>query len=314
MSWQISCAWLPIIDYFGEYPVSLPHMYEAIDLMKRWGFRFIELEAGETNLEEVYADRKTLRSAVEAKDCSLVNFCPVLPSLTSLDPVQRRQGQDSFRKAVEIAVEWGCSTIQVDSYHLPLQFRKDKPYTEMVDFEKDFQVELDPNFSWPDLWKVLQETFIFCGQTAQEAGLKFCIEPRVGEILSNTASLLRLMDATASATSNIGMVMDASHLYAQKEILVQSIEMAGSYPGGSRIFYVHVADNDGRTNLHLAPGEGTIDWYNFFRALQKHHFEGAVALDVGRIPPRLGTLEEHLRKGRDYLCQHLSEGGFAYEV
>jgi sugar phosphate isomerase/epimerase len=40
------------------------------------------------------------------------------------------------------------------------------------------------------------------------------------------------------------------------------------------ILHVHAADNDGLTNQHMDPGEGTIDWEAVFNALQKHHFKG----------------------------------------
>lgn len=53
---------------------------------------------------------------------------------------------------------------------------------------------------------------------------------------------------------------------------------------GKKIFYVHVADNDGLTNKHLRLGEGTIDWRGVFMALKKHDFQGYVAVDVGNIP------------------------------
>jgi sugar phosphate isomerase/epimerase len=51
-----------------------------------------------------------------------------------------------------------------------------------------------------------------------------------------------------------------------------------------RILLIHAADNDGQTNQHLALGDGTIDWVSVFQALQKHHFDGYVALDIGDCP------------------------------
>jgi sugar phosphate isomerase/epimerase len=99
----------------------------------------------------------------------------------------------------------------------------------------------------------------------------------VGEIISNTDGLLRLMEAVDS--DNFGAVLDTGHLHAQKEILPLSVEKLGS-----RIRYVHASDNDGQTNQHLVPGTGTVDWEGVFLALKKHDFAGYVAVDVGNVP------------------------------
>jgi sugar phosphate isomerase/epimerase len=118
------------------------------------------------------------------------------------------------------------------------------------------------------------------------------MEPRVGEIISNTDALVRLMDAVGD--ENFGAILDTAHLHAQKEILVLSVEkMAG------RIYYLHVADNDGRENQHLALGDGTIDWRGLFACLRKHRFDGYVAIDVGRIPEVDDAYRRSLRFLRD---------------
>ncbi|MCK4418530.1 sugar phosphate isomerase/epimerase [Candidatus Aerophobetes bacterium] len=67
---------------------------------------------------------------------------------------------------------------------------------------------------------------------------------------------------------------------------------------GKRIFYLHVADNDGRDNEHLALGKGIIDWEEFFSALKKHQFDGYVAIDVGGNIP---NLRKEVIKSKKYL-------------
>ena len=91
----------------------------------------------------------------------------------------------------------------------------------------------------------LVDAFGRCFDIAAEAGLKFCLEPRVGEQIANTDALLRLIDACGRP--NFGAVLDTAHLHAQKEILPLSVEKLGK-----RIFYLHVADNDGMKNDHWA--------------------------------------------------------------
>jgi sugar phosphate isomerase/epimerase len=90
----------------------------------------------------------------------------------------------------------------------------------------------------------------------------------------------------------LGAAFDTAHQHAQKEILPLSVEKLRD-----RIFYLHVADNDGCVNEHLALGRGTIDWEGVFTALKKHKFDGAVAVDVGHVP----DLKEQYVESRRYL-------------
>lgn len=141
-----------------------------------------------------------------------------------------------------------------------------------------------------------------CNARAKAAGLRFCLEPRVGEIVSNTDGLLRLMDAVDD--ENFGAVLDTGHQHAQKEILPLSVEKLGR-----RIFYLHVSDNDGRVNEHRSLGEGTVDWEGVFTALQKHGFTGYVALDIGHVD----DLDGAMRRSRRFLLDLLPRLGIAVE-
>ena len=135
-------------------------------------------------------------------------------------------------------------------------------------------------------------------QEAKQAGLRFCVEPRVGELLSNTDAILRMMDAVGDG--NFGAVLDTAHLNAQKEILALSVEKLGN-----RIFYVHAADNDGRVNDHLAAGRGTVDWDGVFQGLYKHGFSGYVAVDVGMVP----DIDDQYRESLEFLTKMAEKHG-----
>ena len=167
--------------------------------------------------------------------------------------------------------------VQTISSTPPLAFVGDAPYKKTLTYGQKYQVKVDPAFRWDDVWGWLTDSMGACADEADRAGLKLCLEPRVGEIISNTDALLRLMDAVDS--DNFGAVLDTGHLNAQKEILPLSVEKLGG-----RIHYVHASDNDGQTNQHLAPGKGTVDWDGVFLALKKHDFSGYVAVDVGGVP------------------------------
>jgi sugar phosphate isomerase/epimerase len=274
---KISCCWLFAISKYG-YPPSLPDTHRALEEMEALGFKHVELEGvGEDNLRAVHGARQELKKRCEDLGLAVVNFCPVLPDLVHPEKARRIQALDLFKLGVESASFFGCEMVQTISATPPLAFVGDAPYTGALAYGQRYQVKVDPAFRWGDVWGWLTDSMGACADEADRAGLKLCLEPRVGEIVSNTDALLRLMEAVDS--DNFCAVLDTGHLNAQKEILPLSVEKLGG-----RIQYVHASDNDGQTNQHLPPGKGTVDWDGVFQALKKHDFSGYVAVDVGSVP------------------------------
>ena len=274
---RISCCWMYAITKYG-YPPSVDDALRALEDMAGLGFTFVEMEGvREENMLAVHRRRHDIRKHADALGLRFINFCPVLPALVDPDPERQSRGLELFDLAVDTAVFLGCEMIQLDSFTPPLKFVGETPYKEAMRYGVQFRVEVEPSFSWPRFWDHFIEIVSDCNARAEAAGLKLTIEPRVGETVSNTDAFLRLSDAVQS--KNLGAVLDTAHLHAQKEILPLSVEKLGRH-----IFYVHAADNDGRTNEHLALGAGTIDWQGLIAALRKHQFDGYIALDMGQVP------------------------------
>jgi len=287
---KIACCWLYAISKYG-YPPSIPDTFAAMEDMARLGFTNVELEGvRKDNLLAIHSRRAELKSHCEKLGLRVVNFCPVLPSTVSLDPRERKEGLNLFDVGIELAKYFGCETIQLDSFTPPLKFKGEAPYKDAIKFGKPFRVEVDPGFRWEEQWEVLVETVKVCARKAARADLILTMEPRVGEIVSNTDAMLRLMDHVND--ENFAAVLDTGHQNAQKEILPLSVEKLGK-----RIKYVHASDNDSRTNEHLPLGKGTIDWEGIFRALAKHEFDGYVAIDIGGVE----NLDEAYRDSKGFL-------------
>ena len=287
---KISCCWLYAISKYG-YPPSMKKTYQVLKEMSEMGFKYGELEGvREENLEEVAKNKKELKRLCDSLGLKIVNFCPVLPDLINPQKKVRKKALFLFEVGIEIANYFNCYTIQTDSYTPPLEFIGKAPYKEAIIFGKQFKVKVAPKFRWDNLWSILVESISVCNRRAKEAKLKFCLEPRVGENVSNTDALLRLMREVDD--DNFGAVLDTGHLHAQKEILPLSIEKLGK-----RIFYLHVSDNDGRSNEHLGLGKGTIDWEGVFLSLKKHKFKGYVAIDIGGVP----QIEREYKETKKYL-------------
>lgn len=274
---KVNCCWIYAISKYG-YPPSLENTFRVVKEMADLGFKYIELEGvRKDNLLEVYNHRAELKNHCDNLGLKVVNFCPILPDIVSLDEAKRREALELFDLGIETARYFGCETVQSDSYTPPLEFVGESPYKQAIDYGKRFNVRIDPAFRWNDVWDSLVDSIKTCSAHARQAGLGLIMEPRVGEIISNTDAIMRLMDAVGD--DNFGAVLDTAHQHAQKEILPLSVEKLGS-----RIKYLHVADNNAKENEHLALGRGTVDWDGVFMALQKHKFDGFVAIDVGRVP------------------------------
>jgi sugar phosphate isomerase/epimerase len=271
---KLACGWLYALYKYG-YPPSLADTKRALTQAAEWGFEAVEIEAiGEENLRLLYEHRREIKEHCAVLGVKIANFTPMLPDLVSQEDRRRERAFDLFRLGVEMADFLESFTVQTGSYAAPVRYIGPAPYDNPIRYGQRFQVEIDPYFRWEEVWKRLVDTIRRCTVITGEAGIRLCLEPRVGDLVSNTDAFLQLHEAVDS--ENFGIVFDTAHLHAQKEILSLSVEKLKE-----RIFYVHAADNDGRTNEHLAPGRGTIDWESLFITLRKHGFAGYIAIDVG---------------------------------
>ncbi len=291
---KVSCAWLYAITKYG-YPPSIKDTFKAMNDMAALGFKYVELEGGVTyeNFYQVYEKRKELAEHAESLGLKIINFCPVLPDIVSMEVARKEKALKALEKAAELTVFFGAETLQLDSFTPPLEFVGERPYKEAISFGLQIKVRVDPHFSWRKFWDNLVDSFKRACDIAEDHGLKLILEPRVGESVSNTDAMLRLIDAVGK--DNFGAVLDTGHLHAQKEILPLSIEKLGD-----RILYVHVSDNDGRDNYHLGLGKGTIDWEGVFMALKKHGFDRYVAIDIGGAGFK-GDLDREVIESKKFL-------------
>lgn len=287
---KINCCWLFAISKYG-YPPSIADTHKALGEMAALGFDAAELEGvGEENLRAVFDARADLKRRCDDLGLRIMNFCPILPDLVGPDAGRRNRATDLFRLATELAVYFGAPTVQVDSFAAPVEFVRHKPYSDAVEFRRQFDVRIPDGFSWERTWVTLVESIRRCSQIARDAGLRLLLEPRVGEMVSNTDALLRLMDHVGDPS--FGAVLDTGHLHAQKEILPLSVEKLGG-----RILYVHASDNDGRDNDHLAPGRGTVDWEALIGGLLRLGFDGYIGIDIGGVE----DLDAQYREGHTYV-------------
>jgi len=290
---RVCLAWLYAITKYG-YPVPLEGALRALEDASRLGFRYVELEAvGEANLREFEGARAEVRKRLGELGLEVVNFAGIFRELVSPSEAERERAIGLMARAADLAAYFGAELVQTDTFTPPLEFVGPRPYSSAVVFGERYRVRVDPGFSWRRFWSNLVGTMRRAARVAAERGLRLAVEPRVGETVSNSDAMLRLIDEVGE--DNFGAVLDVGHLHAAKELIPLSVEKLAD-----RIFYVHASDNDGRDNFHWAPGRGTVDWDGVFEALRKHGFRGPIAVDVGG-PDLRGRLDEEVLEAKKFV-------------
>ncbi|TXT54170.1 MAG: Xylose isomerase domain-containing protein [Promethearchaeota archaeon] len=287
MDLKFCCAWLYAISKFKKYAESfdIKSILKALVQIKELGFHTTELEAmRRKNLMDELNHRDEIKETLESLDLKVNNLCAVFPELMSKD---WRKYIDLFEKSADLANFFGCETIQLDSHMPPIKYLSAQPYDTSIEFDVSLKIKIEQEFNWNHHWDIIVNSIKKCDAIAFDRGLRLCLEPRVHESISNTDAILRLFDWVNS--DNFGAVLDCGHLHAQKELIPLSVEKLGS-----KIFFVHASDNDGRDNQHLGVGRGTIDWEGTLKALNKHNFNGYVAIDIGKLPSQYKLDEEVL--------------------
>jgi sugar phosphate isomerase/epimerase len=287
---KIACGWLYALHRYG-YPPSFENTLKGISEAAELGFDAFEMEAiGEENLKLLWKHRRELKDRIDSLGLTLANFVPMLPDTVSLDKQKRAHALEMFELGTELAVSLDAELVMCDSYEVPLPYVGEAPGDDPIHYGKNYRFEISADFNWDRVWENLVSVFRHCADVTANRGIRLAMETRLGEAVSNTDAFLRLHDAVGH--SNFGMVFDAAHLHAQKEILPLSVEKLRD-----RVFLVHASDNDSRTNEHLPVGDGTIDWTCLLQALHKHEFDGYFVMDIGDCP----DLEVAYRRSKKFL-------------
>jgi sugar phosphate isomerase/epimerase len=274
---KVVCAWMYAIGKYG-FPPKPADMFKAIAEMGALGFKYGELEGvGYENLRAIVQHREEFRSALRQAGVQLSNFAIILPEVISEDPAVAKPAMAAFEEGVRTAAYLGSPNVWVDSYFPPVEVVSGTLMTDAIVFGQQTRIRIPSGFNWPRFWDHYVEVMRQCTEIAWDSGVQLLVEPRVGELTSNTEALMRLLDAVDD--DNLGVILDTAHQHAQKEMLPLSIEKLGK-----RIRYVHVADNDGLVNRHLPPGTGNIDWDETFLALKRQGFDGFYAIDLEQLP------------------------------
>jgi len=93
---------------------------------------------------------------------------------------------------------------------------------------------------------------------------------------------------------DVGICMDVGHAFLMGD-LVDAIETCSGH-----LMTTHLHDNRRRTDDHLAPGEGAIDWPAALMSLQKIGYDGTWLFEVANTSTPKAVLERTDKARRQF--------------
>lgn len=122
---------------------------------------------------------------------------------------------------------------------------------------------------------------------ADGVGVRLAVEV-IPNALSGSTALVELLESEIEAT-RLGICMDVGHARLMGDV-VDAIEICAGH-----LITTHLHDNRGRSDDHLVPGQGVIDWDAAMMAFQKVGFDGTWMFELAVCAERRPVLERALR-------------------
>jgi len=122
---------------------------------------------------------------------------------------------------------------------------------------------------------------------AQRHGVRLAIEVIPNE-LSTPSALVDLIESEIDATG-LGICMDVGHARLMGDV-VDAIEACSGH-----LIATHLHDNRGRSDDHLVPGKGVIDWDATTLAFQKVGYDGTWLFELAVAAQAKPVLEQAVK-------------------
>jgi sugar phosphate isomerase/epimerase len=119
---------------------------------------------------------------------------------------------------------------------------------------------------------------------ARQNAVRLAVEVIPNE-LSTPAALVELIESDIDATG-VGICMDVGHARLMGDVL-DAIEACSGH-----VITTHLHDNRGRSDDHLVPGKGVIDWDATLMAFQKVGYDGFWIFELAVAADRKAILEQ----------------------
>ena len=234
------------------------------------GYGYIELSPREDFIPfftHPRADQGTVlefKAALRAADVKLASMLPLF-RWSGADEEERQAAVRYWKRAIEIAVELGCSVMNSEFNGRPEA----------------------PSRSEAQFWRSMQELLpIF-----EREGIQLRLEPHPDDFIEGGLAAIDLIRGINSP--NVSYLHCAPHTFHMGDNMTKIMEYAGPL-----LTHVHVADSFdhrassgnryiinppgslARIHQHLDIGQGEVDWDEFFACLRRLRFDGVMTVCV----------------------------------
>lgn len=129
-----------------------------------------------------------------------------------------------------------------------------------------------------ETYQKLVSNLRFFGEEAEKAGIKIAVENLFqGRFYSKIDDLIQLvLDVDHD---NVGFCLDTGHANVDHVDVPTTIKRMGS-----KLYEVHLHDNNGTQDQHLPIGFGTLDWISIINALKENNYSGTATYEFFRWP------------------------------
>ena len=119
---------------------------------------------------------------------------------------------------------------------------------------------------------------------AERHGVRLAVEV-IPNALSTANALVALIESDIDA-ADLGICMDVGHARLMGDV-VEAIETCSGH-----LITTHLHDNRGRSDDHLVPGKGVVDWDAALLAFQKIGYDGVWMFELAAAAERRPVLEQ----------------------
>ena len=279
--------------YFN-YPLD-----QAIRRLHQLGYAGIEIWGGRPHMyrHDLDAELDRIKALLDEFEMTVPNFIPAqfrYPSiLCSSNESVRRDSVRYIEDAIDNAIKVGAPSVSLCAGMTLVG--------ESVD----------------EGWANLRQSFIELLDYTAQTDLLLLIEPAhraESTLILTVADGLRMIHEIQS--ERVGICLDTGHAALNGEDLPQVVRALKGVPPmsanslidiGGVPLHIHIDDNNGDSDAHMIPGEGSIDYGPLVRALGEMGYQGFVSAELGfqyTLDP-----DDAVRKTRVALSEMLSAEG-----
>lgn len=241
---------------YGAMNFPILPVISELDAFAEMGFDYLELamDPPMAHHRTIHEQRRDIKNRLERHGMGLVCHLPTFVYSADLTPALRLASVDEICRSLEVAAELGAEKAVLHPGGA-------RGMAALV----------------PEMARSLAfESLAAIVRAAARLQIPICIEnmfPAYGAFSEPGE-----FDAVFTRFPDLAMTLDTGHGWVGDDRGDRLATFVRKF--GPRIQHLHISDNHGRIDEHLAPGKGTIDFAALMSALKAAGYTGTVTLEI----------------------------------